>query len=93
MHVMESFIFTFAWGCTSSRVRHVNVNDYKKAKNSNVSNDITNREGRLHNRENVEGIQLLDNMSIVSRLQKKKTFLASLNDSAKTETVLAQLLV
>jgi hypothetical protein len=32
-------------------------------------------EGRLHHHENVEGVQLLDNMAIVRRLQrKKKTF-------------------
>jgi hypothetical protein len=33
-------------------------------------------EGRLHQHENVEAIQLLDNMSIVRRLQreKKRTF-------------------
>jgi hypothetical protein len=31
-------------------------------------------EGRLHNHENVEAIQLLDKMDIVGRLQKKNPF-------------------
>jgi hypothetical protein len=31
-------------------------------------------EGRLHQHENFEAIQLLDNMGTVRRLQKKKTF-------------------
>jgi hypothetical protein len=31
-------------------------------------------EGRLHQHENVEDIQLLDNMGTVRRLQRKKTF-------------------
>jgi hypothetical protein len=31
-------------------------------------------EGRLHHHENSEGIQLLDNMGIVRRLQRKKPF-------------------
>jgi len=31
-------------------------------------------EGRLHNHENVEAKELLDNMDIVCRLQGKKTF-------------------
>jgi len=31
-------------------------------------------EGRLHHHENAEAIQLLDNMGIVRRLQRKKTF-------------------
>jgi len=31
-------------------------------------------EERLHNHENVEAIQLLDNMDIVCRLQRKKPF-------------------
>jgi len=31
-------------------------------------------EGRLHHHENVEAIQFLDNMGIVRRLQRKKTF-------------------
>jgi len=31
-------------------------------------------EGRLHHHENVEAIQLLDNMGIARRLQKKKLF-------------------
>ena len=33
-----------------------------------------NREGRLHHCENVEAIQLPDNISVVSRLQREKTF-------------------
>jgi hypothetical protein len=32
------------------------------------------RQERLHHQENVEAIQLLDNMGIVRRLQRKKTF-------------------
>jgi hypothetical protein len=35
----------------------------------------------------------LDNMDIVRRLQRKKTLWASLSDSAKTVTVLEQVLV
>jgi hypothetical protein len=31
-------------------------------------------EGRLHQHESAEAIQLLDNMGIVHRLQRKKTF-------------------
>jgi len=31
-------------------------------------------EGRLHHHENVEAIQILDNMGIVRRLQRKKNF-------------------
>jgi hypothetical protein len=31
-------------------------------------------EGRLHRHENAEAIQLLDNMGIVRRLQRRKTF-------------------
>jgi hypothetical protein len=31
-------------------------------------------EGRLHQHENVEAIQLLDNVGIVRRLQREKTF-------------------
>jgi hypothetical protein len=31
-------------------------------------------EGRLHQHENIEAIQLLDNVGIVLRLQSKKTF-------------------
>ena len=50
-------------------------------------------EGRRHHHENAEAIQLLDNMGIVRRLQGKKNFWASLSDSAKAETVLAQVLV
>jgi hypothetical protein len=33
-------------------------------------------EGRLHHHENVEDIQLLDNMEIVRRLQRKKKLLS-----------------
>ena len=42
---------------------------------------------------NVEAIQLLDNMGIVRRLQRKKTFCASLSDSVKAEIMLVQVLV
>jgi len=59
-------------------------------------NDVTSEiqrfaqkhEGRLHHHENVEAIQFLDNVGIVRRLQRKKTFWASLSDSVKAETVL-----
>jgi hypothetical protein len=43
-----------------------------------VSSDIQRfaptREGRLHRHENVVAIQILDNMGIVFRLQRKKPF-------------------
>ena len=45
-------------------------------------------EERLHHHENGEAILLLDNAGIVRRLQRKKTFGASLSDSIKAETVL-----
>jgi hypothetical protein len=45
-------------------------------------------EERLHHHENVEAIQLLGNMGIVRRFQKKNPFSASLGDSVKAETVL-----
>jgi hypothetical protein len=45
-------------------------------------------EERFHHHENDEAIQLLDNMGIVRRLQRKKFLLASLSDSVKAETVL-----
>ena len=35
---------------------------------------VQKHEGRLHHHENVEAIQFLDNMGIVRRLQRKKTF-------------------
>jgi hypothetical protein len=50
-------------------------------------------EGRLHHHENGEDIQLLNNTGIMRRKKKKKTFWVSLSDSAKAETVLAQVLV
>jgi hypothetical protein len=45
-------------------------------------------ERRLHQHENVEAIQLLDNVGIVRRLQRKKTFSASLSDSARVKAEL-----
>ena len=50
-------------------------------------------EERIHHHENVEAIQLLDNTCIVRRLQRKKTFWASLSDSVNAESVLVQVLV
>jgi len=50
-------------------------------------------EERLHHHENIEAIQLLDNMGIARRLQRKKTFWAILSDSVKAVTVLVQVLV
>jgi len=57
---------------------------------SEIQKFAQKHERRLHHHENVEAIQLLDNMGIVRRLQRKKTFLSTLSDSAKAETVLAQ---
>jgi hypothetical protein len=48
-------------------------------------------EGRLYHHENVEAIQLLDNMGIVRRLQRKKNL--SLSVSVKAESVLVQVCV
>jgi len=50
-------------------------------------------DGRPQHHQNVEAIQLLDNMGLLRRLQRKKTFWASWSDSGKAETVLAQVLV
>jgi hypothetical protein len=41
---------------------------------SEIQRFAQKQEERLHHHENVEAIQLLDNMGIVRRLQKKKTF-------------------
>jgi len=41
---------------------------------SEIQRFAQKHEGRLHRHEKVEGIQLLDNMGIVRRLQRKKTF-------------------
>jgi hypothetical protein len=41
---------------------------------SEIQRFAQKHEGRLHHHENVEAIQLLDNMGIVRRLQRKKTF-------------------
>jgi len=41
---------------------------------SEIQRFAQKHEGRLHHRENVEAIQLLDNTCIVRRLQRKKTF-------------------
>jgi hypothetical protein len=35
---------------------------------------LTSSEGRLHQHENVEAIQLLDNVGIVRRLQREEPF-------------------
>jgi hypothetical protein len=41
---------------------------------SEIQRVAQKHEGRLHQHENVEAIQLLDNMGIVRRLQRKKLF-------------------
>ena len=41
---------------------------------SEIQRFAQKHEGRLHHHENVQTIQLLDNMGIVRRLQRKKTF-------------------
>jgi hypothetical protein len=41
---------------------------------SEIQRFARKHEGRLHHHENVEAIQLLDNMGIVCRLQRRKTF-------------------
>jgi hypothetical protein len=41
---------------------------------SEIQRFAQKHEGRLHHHENVEAIQLLDNMGIVRRLQRKKPF-------------------
>jgi len=60
---------------------------------SEIQRFAQKHEGRLHHHENVQTIQLLDNMGIVRRLQRKKTFWAGLSGSVKAETVLVQVLV
>jgi hypothetical protein len=45
-----------------------------KVVSSEVQRFEQKHEERLHHNENVEAIQLLDNMSIARRLQRKKTF-------------------
>ena len=42
--------------------------------NEVTSNIYNMHEERLHHHENVEAIQLLDNMDIVRRLQRKRPF-------------------
>jgi len=41
---------------------------------SKIQRFAQKHEGRLHHHENVEAIQLLDNIGIVRRLQRKKPF-------------------
>jgi len=41
---------------------------------SEIQRFAQKHEGRLHHHKNVEAIQLLDNMGIVRRLQRKNTF-------------------
>jgi len=41
---------------------------------SKIQRFVQKQEERLHHNENTEAIQLLDNMGIVLRLQRKKTF-------------------
>jgi hypothetical protein len=41
---------------------------------SEIQRFAQKHEGRLRHHENVEAIQLLDNMGIMHRLQRKKTF-------------------
>jgi len=60
---------------------------------SEIQRFAQKHEGRLHYHENVEAILLLDNAGIVRRLQREKTFWASLSDSVKRETVLVQVIV
>jgi hypothetical protein len=55
---------------------------------SEIQRFAQKHEERLHHHENVEAIQLLGNMGIVRRLQRKKTFRTRLSDSVKAETVL-----
>ena len=59
---------------------------------SEIQRFAQKHEERFHH-ENVEAIQLLDNTCIVRRLQRKKTFCASLSDSVNAELVLVQVLV
>jgi hypothetical protein len=60
---------------------------------SEIQRVAQKHEGRLHQHENVEVIQLVDNVGILRRLQWKKTFSASLSGSVKAEIVLVQVLV
>ena len=55
---------------------------------SEVQRFVQKHEERRHHYEKVEAIQLLDNMGIVRRLQRKKNLWAILNDSVKAETML-----
>ena len=55
---------------------------------SEIQRFAQKHEERFHHHENAEVILLVDNMGIVCRLQRKKTFWASLIDSVKAETVL-----
>jgi hypothetical protein len=41
---------------------------------SEIQRVAQKQEGRLHQHENIEAIQLLNNMGIVCRLQRKKPF-------------------
>jgi hypothetical protein len=43
---------------------------------SEIQRIAQKHEGRLHHHENVEAIELLDNVSIVRRLQRKKNLLS-----------------
>ena len=58
------------------------------AVSSEIQRFAQKHEERLHHHENGEAMQLLDNMGIVRRLQRKKNFWASLNYSVKVDTVL-----
>jgi hypothetical protein len=55
---------------------------------SKIQRFAQKHEERLYHLENVEAMQLLDNMGIVRRVQRKKTLWASLSDNVKAETVL-----
>jgi len=57
---------------------YIRNNDHRNLEVDVVSSEIQRfahkHEERLHHHENAEAIQLLDKMSIVRRLQRKKTF-------------------
>jgi hypothetical protein len=57
---------------------YIRKNDLHRDLQVDVSSEIQRfaqkHEGRLHQHESVEAIQLLDNMGIVRRLQRKKPF-------------------
>jgi hypothetical protein len=60
---------------------------------SEIQRFAQKHEERLHRHVNIEAIQLLDNVDIVRRLQRKNPLSASLSVSAKAVKVLEQVLV